>query len=335
MPKYSVIVPVYNRPDELKELLESIVAQGHPSVEVVVVEDGSTVKSDEVVATYSGKLKIDYLYKENTGPGDTRNHGMKHAKGEWLLIFDSDAILPPSYFAQLDDYLSKHEIDAFGGPDSGHQSFSSVQRAISQSMTSTFTTGGIRGKKKSLEKFNPRSFNMGLKKEVFQKTGGFPDVMLAEDTDLAIRMHKAGYKVVLVPECFVYHKRRVSFKKFFRQVRNFGYGRAVLTKKYPDTFKPFFLFPSAFLAYSVLSVPHAIYHQSMFVLWPLALFIGLVFFEALLKEKNLLVAFLTVPAAFVQLFGYGWGFVKGFWEVFITKNSKYLLGGTEALKKAQ
>ena len=335
MPRFSIIVPVYNRPDEVRELLDSVDQQEFRDFEVLVVEDGSSIRCIDVVEAYKNKFKTRYFYKDNSGPGDTRNYGMKQAEGAWLLIFDSDAILPKHYLSFLDEYIQTHEIDAFGGPDKAHPDFNELQKAISHTMTSLFTTGGIRGRKKALEKFNPRSFNMGLKKEVFEATGGYPNIMLAEDTDLAIRMHKAGYKVVLIPECFVYHKRRVSFKKFFRQVKNFGYGRILLTQKYPDTFRPFFLFPTAFFIFLILSMLSTLIFWKWWLLAPLLFYLLLIFSEALIVEKNLKVATLSIWAAICQLCGYGFGFLKGFWEVVIMKDSKYLSQGTDALKNAQ
>jgi len=285
MPKYSVIIPVYNRPEELDELLESLSKQSRKDFEVLVVEDGSTIKSDVVAEKYIEEFEIRYLYKENTGPGDTRNFGMRNANADFLLIFDSDCLIPPDYFEKLENYRSQFYFDAFGGPDKSHDSFSPFQKALSHTLTSYFTTGGIRGRKNALEKFNPRSFNMGLKKEVFDKTGGFPDVLLAEDTDLAIRMHKMGLKVILLPECYVYHKRRIDSVRFFRQMRNFGYGRVILSKNHPGSLKLFFFFPTSFLVYLVLAIPHAIYYRSILVLWPLIIYLALVFGEALVKHK--------------------------------------------------
>ena len=334
MAKYSVVIPVYNRPEELDELLESLANQTWKDFEVLVVEDGSSLKSDKIAEKYIEELDIRYLYKDNSGPGETRNHGMEHASTDFFLIFDSDCFLPPDYFEKLENYRGKNEFDAFGGPDKAHPSFSSFQKAISHILTSYFTTGGIRGKKNALEKFNPRSFNMGMKKEVFDQTGGFPDILLAEDTDLAIRMHKMGFRVVLLTDCFVYHKRRINSIRFFRQMRNFGYGRAILSKNHPESFKLFFLFPSVFLIYLILAIPHSIYYRSPVVLWPLVVYLVLVFFEAAIKWKDLRVGILAIPTVFYQLCGYGWGFLKGFFEIFIMKKSTYASSKENPLKKA-
>ncbi len=334
MPKYSVVIPVYDRPRELDELLDSLSKQTRKDFEVLVVEDGSNIKSDKIAEKYVEDLEIRYLYKKNTGPGDTRNYGMRHASADFILIFDSDCLIPPDYFEKLENYRDRIDFDAFGGPDKAHSSFSPFQKAISHTLTSYFTTGGIRGRANALEKFNPRSFNMGMKKEVFNKTGGFPDVLLAEDTDLAIRMHQMGLKVVLLPECYVYHKRRVDAVRFFRQMRNFGYGRAILSKNHPGSFKLFFLFPTIFLGYLILAIPHAIFHRSLFVLWPSIVYLVLVFTEALIKSKDLKMAALTIPSVIFQLCGYGWGLLKGVFEIFILKKSTYLQRDENPLKKA-
>ena len=218
MARYSIIIPVYNRPDELDELLESLSKQTLKDFEVLVVEDGSTIKSDKVAEKYIEDLQIRYLLKENTGPGDTRNYGLSQATADYLLIFDSDCIIPESYVEKLDSYRKGYDFDSHGGPDRAHTTFTPFQKAISHTLTSYFTTGGIRGRQKAMEKFNPRSFNMGMKREVFERTGGFPNILLAEDTDLAIRMHKMNLEVVLLPDCYVFHKRRVNMMKFFRQM---------------------------------------------------------------------------------------------------------------------
>ena len=273
-------------------------------------------------------------WTKNTGPGDTRNYGLKKASADYLIIFDSDCLIPPDYFERLTQYRQTNDFDSHGGPDRADASFTPFQKAVSHTLTSYFTTGGIRGRPKALEKFNPRSFNMGLKKEVFEMTGGFPQVLVAEDTDLAIRMHGMGLKVVLLPDCYVFHKRRVNSVKFFRQMVNFGYGRAILTKNHRGTFKLFFLFPAIFLIYLILSVIFSVYDRSVFLLWPVIIYLLLVSIEALFKEKDIKVALLTIPATIFQLCGYGYGFLKGVWELFIIKKNNYLKGDKDPLKKA-
>ncbi len=317
----SVIIPVYNRPVELDELLESLTRQSVSDFEVIVVDDGSDEKSDLICDKYSDKLSVKYFYKENTGPGPSRNYGAQKAKGDLMIFFDSDCIIPDHYMAMLKD--EKTDFDAFGGPDRDHPSFTGIQKAISYSMTSFFTTGGIRGGKKTLEKFHPRSFNMGITRNVFEKTGGYSDMRFGEDIDLSIRIVKEGFRSVLIPGCFVYHKRRTDFKKFFKQVFNSGVARINLHKRHPGSMKVVHFLPALFTMYMILAVPHAMYHRDALVLAPLALFWTALFFDSLLKIRQLHVAFLSIIAGTVQLTGYGLGFLKGVWKRLILGKGEF------------
>ena len=150
--KFSIIVPVYNRPDEVDELLQSLTQQTFRDMEVVIVEDGSTQPCENVVRKYAGKLPLRYYTKENSGPGPTRNYAAERSQGDFLIFLDSDCVLPPSFLQAVEDELKKNECDAWGGPDRAHESFSPVQKAINYSMTSFITTGGIRGGKKQMDK---------------------------------------------------------------------------------------------------------------------------------------------------------------------------------------
>ena len=241
--RYSVIIPVYNRPDEVDELLQSLTAQHFKGFEVVVVEDGSSVPCEKIVNQYQGKLDIHYYNKSNSGPGQTRNYGAERSNGEYLIILDSDCILPEGYLDALEKELQPAPADAFGGPDRAHSSFTDIQKAINYSMTSFFTTGGIRGGKKKMDKFYPRSFNMGVRREVYQALGGFSNMRFGEDIDFSIRIFKGGYQCRLFPDAWVYHKRRTDFKKFFKQVHNSGIARINLYKKYPESLKTVHLLP--------------------------------------------------------------------------------------------
>lgn len=147
--KYSIIVPVYNRPDEVDELLDSLTRQQETDFEVIIVEDGSSVPCKDVCDKYTGKLNIHYFNKVNSGPGQSRNYGAERAKGDYLLILDSDVVVPEGYLVAISTELKSSPADAFGGPDRAHASFTPTQKAISYSMTSFFTTGGIRGGKKN------------------------------------------------------------------------------------------------------------------------------------------------------------------------------------------
>ncbi|MEO9849938.1 MAG: glycosyltransferase [Reichenbachiella sp.] len=305
-PKYSIIIPVFNRPDEMKEMLESLQNQTIKPFEIVLVEDGSTQKSDFLVDQFN--LEINYYYKPNTGPGDSRNFGMGKAKGNYFLFFDSDCVLPEDYFKNLDMVIDLTNPDAFGGPDTAHSSFSNVQKAINYAMTSFFTTGGIRGGKKQLDKYQPRSFNMGLKREVYEAVGGFSDIHPGEDPDLSFRIIKAGYKVSLIREAVVFHKRRIDFGKFMKQVYKFGVVRVILNRWYPDTRKLVYFLPTFFLV-GVLGLVLWSVKISVYGLVPLLVYTALIFIDAL-RNNSLSVALLAVPASLIQLLAYGFGFLK-------------------------
>ncbi|MCC5927840.1 MAG: glycosyltransferase [Cyclobacteriaceae bacterium] len=320
---YTIIIPVYNRPEELRELLDSLCKQTFQSFEVLVIDDGSDQDAAEVAASFTDKLQIRYFYKKNSGPGPSRNYGCTLAGTGFFVFFDSDCIIPPSYFEHLHRQLEKNDIKAYGGPDQSSDDFTIIQRAISYSMTSVLTTGGIRGKKKSVEKFHPRSFNMGFSREVYLKTGGFSEMRFGEDIDLSIRIVKSGYKTWLLPECFVYHKRRTDYKKFFKQVFNSGIARINLYKRHPESLGLFHFFPATFLLYLIFGLPHALYHAQYFVLYPLGIYLMLIFLGALLQNKHIAIGFHAVVAGMVQLCGYGAGFLKGIWKRIILKQDEF------------
>ncbi|MGB1242860.1 MAG: glycosyltransferase [Chitinophagales bacterium] len=321
MKKYSVIVPVFNRPQEIDELLQSLVLQTYKDFEILIVEDGSQEDCKEVLKRYENDLVLQYFYKENTGPGDSRNFGMQRAKGEWLLFFDSDCLIPSDYFEALETHLAIHDLDAYGGADDSHPSFSITQKAINYSMTSFLTTGGIRGKKNNLDRFQPRSFNMGIKRKVYETVGGFSEIHPGEDPDLSYRIMDAGFKVGFVPSASVYHKRRIDFGKFAKQVYKFGVVRTILMKWHPDKFKIVYLFPSLFLFGTLGSIAFGMFFSKLFLL-PLGLLAMLLFLEALFKTKNPIIAFLAIPASFIQLLGYGYGFLKGFIKIHLLKQEE-------------
>ncbi|MDR3184873.1 MAG: glycosyltransferase [Prevotellaceae bacterium] len=304
---YSVIIPVYNRPQEVEELLNSLLGQPVKNFEVIIVEDGSTFPCRKVVEQFANKLSVTYHAKPNTGRSDSRNVGMQLAKGDYFIFFDSDCIIPSGYFARLTEYLDTGYSDCFGGPDAAHQSFSDLQKAISYAMTSFFTTGGIRGGKQAMETFKPRTFNMGFSRAVYEKIGGFKN-MLGEDIDLSICIAQAGFRVSLYRETFVFHKRRVSFTKFYRQVRNFGTARINLALLHKGSLKPVHILPALFLLGGA-----GIAVASFFSLWALAVpacYTILLFTDALVKTKRIKTALWSVWAACIQLTGYGWGFLR-------------------------
>lgn len=330
--KYSVIVPVFNRPDEVDELLESLTRQSLQDFEVIIVEDGSAVTCRSVCDQYADRLDLKYFDKPNSGPGQSRNYGAERAQGEYLIVLDSDVVLPVDYFKAVDDELRRQPADAFGGPDCAHASFTDVQKAISYSMTSFFTTGGIRGGKKKLDKFYPRSFNMGIRRDVYMRLGGFNKMRFGEDIDFSIRIFKAGCRCRLFPEAWVWHKRRTDFRKFWRQVYNSGIARINLYKKYPESLKPVHLLPMvftvgcAFLAVAFLlgivlyfALPAGMQQAlgitiSLLALAPLALYCVLIFFDATQRNNSCRIGLLSVVSAFIQLLGYGCGFLEAWWK---------------------
>lgn len=311
MSQFSVIIPVYNRPDEIDELLTSLAEQQNKDFEVIIVEDGSTIDCESVVESYRSELKIKYFYKKNTGPGDSRNFGMKKATGSYLIFFDSDCIIPANYFESLTIELSNRNLDAFGGRDDSHDSFSNTQKAINYTMTSFLTTGGVRGNKRQLNKFQPRSFNMGISREVYEEVGGFSDIHPGEDPDLSFRIMDAGFKTGLVNEAFVYHKRRIDFSKFAKQVFKFGLVRVILNRWYPNSKSPLFILPSMFLVFSIMSVILGAF-VSPWIILPILTYILLAVLHALLVTKSVTVAILVVPALLIQFLGYGYGYLKSF-----------------------
>ena len=336
--KYSIIVPVYNRPDEVDELLESLCSQTFKDFEVIIVEDGSQKPCKDVCDKYADILALHYYDKENSGPGQSRNYGAERAAGEWLIVLDSDVVLPEDYLQAVDKGLTSGiKTDAWGGPDAAHPDFTPVQKAISYSMTSFFTTGGIRGGKAKLDKFYPRSFNMGIRREVYQELGGFSKMRFGEDIDFSYRIVEAGYQTRLLPDAWVWHKRRTDFRKFFRQVFNSGIARINLTKRHPGTLKLVHLLPTVFtLGVIALVLISAVGRLLMYYVdndqwrwlcllpWaPIVLYSLIILTDSTIKNRSLYVGLLSVPAAFVQLMGYGLGFIKAWWKRCVLKQDEF------------
>ena len=325
-PHLSLIIPVYNRPNEVEELLDSLTRQSETNFEVVIVEDGSKETCQHVVEAFKDKLDVSYSYIPNGGPGNARNYGAKQSKGDYLIVLDSDCILPPDYIKSVNKELKETGADAFGGPDKASDSFTDVQKAINYSMTSFFTTGGIRGGKKKMDKFYPRSFNMGVRQEVYQALGGFSRMRFGEDIDFSIRIFKGGYTCRLFPGAWVYHKRRTDFRKFFKQVHNSGIARINLYKKYPESLKLVHLLPAAFtlgVAIFLLGTPFCPYS-----LLPIALYALLVYMDSTIRNRSLSIGLYSVAASFIQLIGYGTGFLRAWWNRCILGKDEF-----EAFKK--
>jgi len=379
--KYSIIVPVFNRPDEVGELLESLTRQEVKDFEVIIVEDGSKNTCKDVCDKYAGILDLHYYYKENSGPGQSRNYGAERARGEWLIVLDSDVVLPEGYLKSLtpdpspigegsintQDGKKSQELStplsnrrgvggeaAWGGPDAAHPSFTPIQKAISYSMTSFFTTGGIRGGKgKKLDKFFPRSYNMGIRREVYQELGGFSKMRFGEDIDFSYRIVEAGYKTALIPEAWVWHKRRTDFRKFFRQVYNSGIARINLEKRHPGTLKLVHLLPTVFTVGTLLLLTIALVGLLLVLiglftanqpgcnmapvviisglciigiaLMPLLFYSLVIFIDSSIKNRSLWVGLLSIPAAFTQLMGYGLGFIESWWRRCVLKRDEFSL----------
>lgn len=316
MPYFSVIIPVYNRPDEVRDLMQSLSRQTCTDFEVLIVEDGSTVPCENEVNACAQTLDVHYFYKENEGRSIARNYGIERATGEYFIFFDSDCVIPEGYFATLRAALEKDFVPCFGGPDAASDDFTDVQKAINFSMTSFFTTGGIRGGKVQLEKFVPRSFNMGYSREVWERVGGFRE-MFSEDIDMSTRIRQAGFGIRLIREAYVYHKRRTSIKKFARQTYVFGMSRITLKLLYPDSLKLVHTLPAVFVLGCLALVLLAIFWHWWCIL-PLALYVLLLWVSALIKTRSLKIASLAVVTSFVQLFSYGFGFIKAFvWKILL------------------
>ena len=333
--KYSIIIPVYNRPEEVNELLQSLTKQTYRDMEVIIVEDGSTVTCESVVRNYAGKLQLRYYTKENSGPGMTRNFGAEHSQGDFLIILDSDCVLPAGFLQAIEDELMRKDCDAWGGPDRAHDGFSSVQKAINYSMTSFLTTGGIRGGKKQMDKkFYPRSFNMGIRRSLYRQLDGFSSMRFGEDIDLSLRIYKSNANCRLFPDAWVWHKRRTDFKKFFRQVHNSGIARINLMKRHPGSLKLVHLLPAVFTlgvfvclfllllggGLTALTLcPNVAIHYNLGMaltlagLVPLLLFSFVVFVDSSFRNKSCKVGVLSICASFIQLLGYGTGFLRAWW----------------------
>lgn len=316
---FSLIIPVYNRPDEVDELLESLSKSDYKKdFEIVIVEDGSTLKCEDVVHKYEDRLSISYYYKENSGPGDSRNFGMKKAKGDYFIIFDSDCIIPAGYLTEVDKALKENYVDCYGGPDRALDSFSDIQKAINFAMTSFLTTGGIRGGSEKIDKFQPRSFNMGLSRKAFEASKGFGNIHPGEDPDLSIRLWNLGFETKLFPNAYVYHKRRIDWDKFSVQVNKFGKARPILNSWYPKYNKLTFFFPSVFISGFVVAVLLLIFNID-FLLQLYFVYFLLLFLVSSYQNKSLKIGYLSVIAVWKQFYGYGVGFMESFLKVIILK----------------
>lgn len=317
----SLIIPVYNRPNEVDELLDSLTKQTRTDFEVIIVEDGSKDTCKHITDRYADKLTVYYYFIPNGGPGNARNYGAAKAKSDYLIVLDSDCILPPNYIEAVNKELQQTQADAFGGPDKASDNFTDVQKAINYSMTSFFTTGGIRGGKKKMDKFYPRSFNMGIRRSTYETLNGFSAMRFGEDIDFSIRLYKNGYKVCLFPSAWVYHKRRTDWRKFFRQVYNSGIARINLYKKYPDSLKIVHLLPAVFTLGVLFFLIGAFF--CWWSLLPLFIYALLICIDSSMQNKSVKIGLLSIIASYVQLIGYGSGFLAAVWNRLILKKREF------------
>lgn len=318
---FSLIIPVYNRPDEIEELLQSLTLQDYnDAFEVVIIEDGSAIPCNDVVARFNGKLLISYYFKQNSGPGDSRNFGMQKAKADYYIILDSDCIIPPQYLKSVAANLAREYTDCFGGPDGALDSFSDVQKAINFAMTSFLTTGGIRGNSEKIEKFQPRSFNMGISRQAFTASAGFGNIHPGEDPDLSIRLWKLGFSTKLFTDSYVYHKRRIDWEKFYKQVNKFGKARPILDKWHPEYKKITFLFPTLFMLGFAASLILLLINVYFFVYLYILYFIFVVVLSGI-KNKSAKVGILSLIAVAIQFYGYGSGYLKAFIKIYLMKEN--------------
>ncbi|QNK63068.1 glycosyltransferase [Pedobacter sp. PAMC26386] len=318
---FSIIIPLYNRPQEIDELLATLCLQTYTQFEVVVIEDGSSLTAKDIVSRYADKLDVKYFFKPNEGQGFARNYGFERAKGDYFVIFDSDCLIPHDYLKIVKDYLDDHHLDAYGGPDAAHESFTPVQKAISYGMTSVFTTGGIRGNEKHLGQFHPRSFNMGVSRAVWEKVGGFKITRLGEDIEYSIRIHQHGFKIGLIPGAKVFHKRRTSMTQFYKQIHFFGRARINIYKHFPSELKLIHFFPAVFTLGIISVILLNVFYPPLGYIGDslLLVYFMLIFFHSLVLNKSLKVAFLSIISSFIQLTAYGLGFIQDFFKRIVLK----------------
>lgn len=312
---FSIIIPVYNRPKEVDELLESLCKQSYTNFETLIIEDGSDKTCKNIVNSYKDRLDIRYYYKENSGQGFSRNYGFERARGDYFVVFDSDCIIPPHYFKTVNRYLQKHWVDAYGGPDRAHPDFKPIQKAISYAMTSPISTGGTRGNKKHVGTFHPRSFNMGISREVYEQIGGYRITRMGEDIEFSIRIIESGFSTTLIENAFVYHKRRTNMIQFFKQLHFFGRARINISRFYPDEIKFIHFLPALFTLGIIFFFSLPFWYQSLFKLLsvPFVTFLALILIHASYKNKSLNIGILSVVAVFTQLTAYGIGFLQETW----------------------
>lgn len=321
---YSLVIPVFNRPDHIQKLLQCLTRQSFKNFEVIVVESGSTVKSDEVVSHFQGQLNIRYIYKSNEGQGVSRNRGMQEATGDYLIILDSDILLPDHYIETIENHLQKDYLDAFGGPDKLHPESSTFQKAVNFCMTDPLTTGGTRGHNKSIGQYYPRSFNMGVSRKVYEDTGGFSIPFMGEDIEWSARILDKGYKTGLIPGAYVHHERKNSLKGFFKQLFFFGRARINISKLVPGSFKITHLLPLLYCLY-VLSLPLICFLLPawFFIIFlPFLIYNVMILLKAGIQYKSLRIGFFSFILTNTLMLAYSMGMIREFNKLYIQQKEQ-------------
>jgi len=320
--KFSIIIPSFNRVDEITALLVSMEELRFPrsQFELIIADDGSTDETLHFIKSYSSAsgLNLILVSQSNQGPGAARNLGVAAASGDFFIFIDSDVTVPGHWLEEISKQLQLEGGQAFGGPDTYRDDFPALLKAINHSMNSFLTTGGLRGKKgKSLARYYPRSFNMGLSRALWEKTGGFSKLRHGQDIEFSHRLHQAGAKILFIPKAFVFHKRRTSLKKFFKQVFNWGVARINLYKMNPSMLEPLHALPAVASAGYLLLSLMAFFHPVLKQIWLVFSAFGLLLLlfssaQALRQYRSIAVA-LYVPLVIpIQIFGYGIGFIYNF-----------------------
>ncbi len=320
----SVITPSYNRASELEHLMRSISAQSidHNLFELIISDDGSTDDTEALINSWQEKasFSIKYISQENKGPGAARNHGLEKSIGELILFIDSDCEAHPKWIETIVDEYHKSEFDACGGPDGGKKDFTLLQKAIDYSMTSFFTTGGMRGhSEKMISKFYPRTHNMGVKRDKYEAVGGFGNLRHGQDIEFSHRIRTSGGKIRFIKNALVYHRRRTSLRQFIKQVFNWGVARINLGKIDTAMLEPVHFLPSLSILLSLFIIL-IIYQLD----WGISE-IFLLFFSPLsiicllgaLNKKDLRVFPILLLVIPIQIFGYGLGFLQAYIRRFI------------------
>jgi|WetSurMetagenome_2_1015567.scaffolds.fasta_scaffold75701_2 glycosyltransferase involved in cell wall biosynthesis len=321
---FSIVVPTFSRPDEVSELLASLVFQKNKNFEVIIADGSPDDSVRQVIESYNERLDLKYLYHKGLGISESRNWGVENARGDYIVFFDSDCVIPPHYFKVAGEFLKIDPLDSYGGPDRASENFNKQQRAISYAMTSFFTTGGIRGRKKHVGQYQPRSFNMGIRRNVFNALHGFSGLKVSEDIDLSIRLNKNGYRSGFIEDAYVFHKRRSTFYKFFRQVLSFGSGRIDLQMRHGDALKPVHMLPSLFVLYLISGLVAGIFSREVFIFWAgsAVTYMVAILIDATIQNRNLVIGLMSVYAAFVMLIGYGLGMIKAACLRFVLRSRK-------------